>query len=79
MCRSVALVNESITIDNTPGSDRCAGCVVPAAATWFLKYIYERNTPRERFGRKIRQAVQVRIEFGKPRICTCPEGEEKVI
>ena len=33
MCRSVALVNESITIDNTPGSDRCAGCVVPGAAT----------------------------------------------
>lgn len=67
MWRSVALVNESITIDSTPGSDKCAGCVVPTAATWFLKYIYERNAPHERFRRKLRQMVQIWIEFGKAR------------
>ena len=60
MWRSVALVNESITIDNTSGSDKCAGCVVPTAATWFLKYIFERNAPHEH----VRQKLHQWLKFG---------------
>ena len=39
MWRSVALVNESMTMARTSDSGRCVGCVWPAAAFWFLKYI----------------------------------------
>ena len=49
-------MNESITIDNTSGSDKCAGCPTPAAATWFLKYICGRNASRKRFERDLPQA-----------------------
>lgn len=35
MWRSVALVNESMTIDRMVGSGKCAGCDVPAAGCWF--------------------------------------------
>lgn len=39
MWRSVALVNESMTIERTSDRGRCDGCDVPGAAFWFLKYI----------------------------------------
>lgn len=39
MWRSVALVNESITMASTSGRGRCVGCDWPTAAVWFLKYI----------------------------------------
>ena len=37
MCRSVALVNESITRGRTVESGRCLGKDVPDAGVWFLK------------------------------------------
>lgn len=39
MCRSVALVNESITRGKTVANGKCLGNDVPAAGVWFLKYI----------------------------------------
>lgn len=45
--RSVALVNESMTMERTSESGRCVGCGVPGAGVWFLKYIYESEENEE--------------------------------
>ena len=37
ICLSVADVNESVTSAMTRDNGKCAGCVVPGAACWFLK------------------------------------------
>lgn len=58
-------MNESMTIDTTSDNGKWAGCVVPAAATWFLKYICERSTPRKHFENAFHQTVKVRVKLAQ--------------
>ena len=43
ICRSVALVNESITRGMTLDNGRCFGYSAPEAGVWFLKCIYDQE------------------------------------